>query len=52
MWMHLDIHAGGLMSRRAFLGAGALSMAGWNAMASLAFAGLGALAWRWEGKSP
>ena len=30
MWMHLDIHAGGLMSRRAFLGAGALSMAGWK----------------------
>jgi disulfide bond formation protein DsbB len=29
-----------------------LSMAGWNALASLAFAGLGALAWRWEGKSP
>jgi len=29
-----------------------LSMAGWNALASLAFAGLGALAWRWVGKSP
>ena len=27
-----------------------LSMAGWNALASLAFAGLGVLAWRWEGK--
>jgi uncharacterized protein (DUF1501 family) len=30
MWMHLDIHAGGLINRRAFLGASALSMAGWK----------------------
>lgn len=29
-----------------------LSMAGWNGLASLALAGLGALAWRWEGRSP
>jgi len=28
-----------------------LSMAGWNALASLAWAGLGVLAWRWERKS-
>lgn len=28
-----------------------LSMAGWNTLASLAWAGLGVLAWRWERKS-
>ena len=28
-----------------------LSMAGWNALLSLALAGLGVLAWRWERKS-
>lgn len=28
-----------------------LSMAGWNSLASLAFAGTGLLAWRWEARS-